>query len=61
MEGQGVGARFLVRSTSGVEGQAGVPRWGLRRVTSKSIICQDLHKPNNKLVKCITETFLVHK
>ncbi len=29
-EGEGVGARFLARSTLGVEGRAGASRWGLR-------------------------------
>ncbi len=43
-EGKGVGACFL-----GVEGRAGVLRWGLRRLTSKLITHIDLHKPNNKL------------
>jgi hypothetical protein len=33
----------------GVEGHTGALRWELRRVTSKSIIHMDLHKPNNKL------------
>jgi hypothetical protein len=40
----------LARSTLGVEGRAGVPRWGLGRAISESIIHMDLHKPNNKLV-----------
>jgi hypothetical protein len=34
MEKQGVGALSLARSTSGVEGRAGAPRWGLGRVTN---------------------------
>jgi hypothetical protein len=50
MEGEGVGAQSLTRSTLGVEGHAGAPGWGLRRVTSRSIIHTDLHKLNNKLV-----------
>ncbi len=33
-EEQGVGARFLARSTLGVKGRAGALGWGLRRVTS---------------------------
>jgi hypothetical protein len=50
MEGEGVGARSLVRNTSGVEGRAGAPGWGLGRLTRKSITQMDMHKPNNKLV-----------
>jgi len=49
MEGEGVGARSLVHNTLGVEGHVGAPGWGLGRVTSKSIIHTDLHKPS-KLV-----------
>jgi hypothetical protein len=49
-EGEGVGARYLARSTLGVEGRAGALGWGLRTMTNKSIIHMDLHKPNNKLV-----------
>jgi len=41
--------RSLVHSTSGVEVHARALGWGLGRVTSKSIIHTDLHKPN-KLV-----------
>jgi hypothetical protein len=47
---KGVGACSLVRNTSKVEGHAGAPRSRLQRLTSKSIIHMDLHKPNNKLV-----------
>jgi hypothetical protein len=47
---EGVGVCSLTHSTSGVEGCAGVPRWGLGRVTSGSIIHKNMHKPNNKLV-----------
>jgi hypothetical protein len=50
IEVEGVGARSLVHNTSGVEGHAGDLGWGLERLTSKSIIHMDLHKPNNKLV-----------
>jgi len=50
MEAQGVGAHSLARNTLGVEGRVEVPRWGLGKVTSGSIIHMDLHKPNNKLV-----------
>jgi len=49
-EGEGVGARSLVRSTLEVEGRARVPGWGLGRLTSNSITHTDLHKPNNNLV-----------
>jgi hypothetical protein len=50
MKGKEVRAHSLARNTSGVEGRAGVLRWGLGRLTSKLIIYIDLHKPNNKLV-----------
>ncbi len=50
IEGEGVGPRTLVRNISGVERRAGASRWGLGRLTSKSIIHIDLHKPKNKLV-----------
>jgi len=40
-------ARSLARSTLGVERCAGAPRWGLGKVTSKSITHMDMHKPNN--------------
>jgi hypothetical protein len=46
----GVVARSLARNTLGVKWRAKVPRWGLGRLTSNSIIHTDLHKPNNKLV-----------
>jgi len=48
-KGKGVGACSLACSTSRVEGHAEVPRWGLRRLISKSITRMGLHKPNNKL------------
>jgi hypothetical protein len=50
MEGQGVGARSIACNISKVEVCVGAPGWGLRQMTSKSIIHMDLHKPNNKLV-----------
>jgi hypothetical protein len=50
MEGKGIGACSLVRSTSGVEGHVGALGWGLGRLTSNSITHTDLHKPNHKLV-----------
>jgi hypothetical protein len=49
-EGEGVGARSLARSTSGVEGRVEASGWGLRRLTSKSITHTNLHKLNNKLI-----------
>jgi len=50
IEGEGVGARTLARNISGVERHARAPRWGVGRLTSKSIIHIDLHKPKNTLV-----------
>ncbi len=50
IEGKKVGLLSLTCNTLGVEGRVGAPRWGLRRVTSKSITHTDLHEPNNKLV-----------
>jgi hypothetical protein len=58
MEGQGVGARSLVHSTSEVEGCARASGWGLGRVKSESIFHMDLHKPNNKLLSVQLEHFL---
>jgi hypothetical protein len=49
IEGEEVGACSLARSTLGVEGCARALGWGLGKLTSKSIIHADLHKPNNKL------------
>jgi hypothetical protein len=49
-EGEGIGARFLACSISGVEGRVGAPGWELGRLTRNSITHMDLHKPNNKLV-----------
>jgi hypothetical protein len=46
---------FLAHNTSRVKGRAGAPRWGLGRLTSKSIIHTDLHKLNNKLVSVQSE------
>jgi hypothetical protein len=45
-----IGVRSLVCSTLGIKECVEVPRWGLRWLTSKSIIHTNLHKPNNKLV-----------
>jgi hypothetical protein len=57
LEGQGVGACSLVRNTLGVEGHIGAPKWGLGKMTRKSITHMDLHKLNNKLVSawCMDE------
>jgi len=52
-----VGVRSLAHSTSGVEGRAGTPGWGLGQVTSRSIIHTNLHKPNNKLVSAWLKHF----
>jgi len=56
-EGKIVGAHFLAYIILGVEGRAGVPGWGLRRLTSKSITHIDLHKLKNKLVSAYLEHF----
>jgi hypothetical protein len=57
MKEEGIGARSLVRNILGVEGHAGVPRWGLGQMTSMSIIHTNLHKPNNKLINVWLEHF----
>jgi hypothetical protein len=44
-----VGVHSLICNTLGVEGRVRALRWGLRQMTSGSIIHTDLHKPNNKL------------
>jgi hypothetical protein len=49
IEGEEVGACSLTCNTLEVEGGARALGWGLGRLTSKSIIHMDLHKPNNKL------------
>ncbi len=54
---EGVRVHSLVHSTLGVEGHVRAPKWGLGRMTSKSIIHMDLHKPNNKLVNAWLEHF----
>ncbi len=55
IEREGVGARSLTHSTSGVKGRAGAYGWGLGKLTSKSITHMDLHKPNNKLISAQLE------
>ncbi len=57
MEGQGVGAHSLVRSTLGVKGRVVASGWRLGRMISRSIIHMDLHKPNNKLVNAKLKHF----
>ncbi len=57
MKRKGVGARFLARNTSWVKGRVGAPRWGLGRLTNKSIIHVDSHNPNKKLVGVELEHF----
>ncbi len=47
---KGIGVCSIVCNTSGIEGCARAPGWGLKRMTSESIIHTNLHKPNNKLV-----------
>jgi hypothetical protein len=49
-EEERIRVRFLAHNTSGVEGCARAPGWGVGQVTSKLIIYTNLHKPNNKLV-----------
>ncbi len=49
-EGERVGACPLACSTLGVERRVGAMGWGLGRLTSKSIIHTNLHKPNDKLL-----------
>ncbi len=50
LEGEGVGARSIACSTSGVEGRAEALRWDYEDWQNNSITRTDLHKPNNKLV-----------
>jgi hypothetical protein len=50
MEEEEVGAYSLACNTLGVKGCVGAPRSKLGRLTSKSIIHTDLHKPDNKLI-----------
>jgi hypothetical protein len=49
----------MTHRTLGVEGRVTALRWGLKRVTSKSITHMDLHKPN-KFVN-IVGALLVHR
>jgi hypothetical protein len=52
-----VGVHSLTCNTFGGRGRVGAPRWGLRQMTSGSIIHTNLHKPNNKLVSVWLEHF----
>jgi len=47
---RGVGVHSLTHNTFKVEGHAGALRWGLGRLTNKSITHMDLHKSNKKLI-----------
>jgi hypothetical protein len=49
MKGWKVMVHSLARNILGVERYAKTPRWGLKWMTSESIIHIDLHKPHNKL------------
>jgi hypothetical protein len=49
-EGKKVGVHSQAHNTSRVEGHVRAPRWGLVRLTSKSITYMNVQKPNNKLV-----------
>jgi hypothetical protein len=49
-EGEKVGLHSFLRNILKVEGPVGAPGWGLGKMTSKSIIHMDFHKPNNKLI-----------
>ncbi len=57
VEGEKVQACSLAYNTWRVEGRVGALRWGLGRLTTKSIIHKDLHKPNNKLVNAQLQHF----
>jgi hypothetical protein len=49
LEEEDVGVCSLTCNISKVEGRAETLRWGLRQMTSKSIIHMNLHKTNNKV------------
>jgi hypothetical protein len=57
MEEETIGVHSLVRNTSGVEGRARAPGWGLRWVTIKSIIHMNMYKLHNKFVSVWLEHF----
>jgi hypothetical protein len=50
IEGERIEVHSLACNTSGVERRARALGWGLKGLTSKSIIHMNLQKPNNKLV-----------
>jgi hypothetical protein len=53
-----VRVRSLVRNIlGGGGGRVGVLGWGLRQMTSESIIHIDVHKPNNKFINAWLEQF----
>jgi hypothetical protein len=52
-----VGVHFLVCNILGVKRHAEASGWGLGQVTNRSIIHNNLHKPNNKLVNAWLEHF----
>jgi len=47
---EGIEVCPLTHNILGAEGCVRASRWGLERMTSKSIIHMNMHKPNNKLV-----------
>jgi hypothetical protein len=49
LEEEDVGVCSLTCNISKVEGRAETSRWGLKQMTSKSIIHMNLHKTNNKV------------
>ncbi len=50
MKEEGIEVCSLTHNISGVEGCVRASRWGLERMTNRSIIHMNMHKPNNKLV-----------
>ncbi len=52
-----VGVCSLTRNTSRVKGCAKASKWGLRQMTSESIIHMNLHRTNNKLISVWLEHF----
>ncbi len=54
---EGIRVRSLARNISAIEGHARTQRWGLQRMTSRSIIHTNLHKPNNKFFSAWLEHF----
>jgi hypothetical protein len=56
-----VGVCSLVCNILGIERRVGTLGWGLGQVTSKSIIHNNLPKPNNKLVSAWLEHFWLYR